>query len=249
MKKEDRIEINKANLLCMICKEVCIRPMQSSCCDKLACLKCIEKLQLKTSNVICPSCSKVDSYFNENLLLARIIDSTMSKCDECEENIQFDKLNEHQLKEHEIDNSNSLYLNDKINLSERNVSNIHKHILVLAKSQNETKCSSHYYTKIPNSSCAKALKPGMKFYACQSCKLIFCLNCTNEKQYFFFIKEHNCPLELVYKDKGWRCNGIDLEEKCKGDKFTHNSEEKKMRYRCGKCDFDLCGSCYEFYSK
>ena len=110
MKKEERIEIDKVNLLCMICKEICNRPMQSSCCDKISCYKCIEKVQLKSSNVVCPSCNKVDAYFNENLLLGRIIDSTITKCDECNESFQFGKLAEHQLIEHEIDNSNSLYL-------------------------------------------------------------------------------------------------------------------------------------------
>ena len=63
------------NLMCPICHDVAINPVQEQKCGKLFCSKCKEELSINT----CPCCKRRPSYFED----------TKSKCECSKTKFQF----------------------------------------------------------------------------------------------------------------------------------------------------------------
>ena len=97
---------------------------------------------------------------------------------------------------------------------------------------------------------------GIPRFRCQKCDFDLCENCMNyyRKKKFYEINKaykvscHSHPLVYMGKvNNGWGCDGRKLEERCfsgTNDFYQTNGFE---RFRCEKCDFDLCGNCMDFY--
>ncbi len=238
----NEISVDKNLISCYVCKSLPIKALQSACCDTVICYNCSIKA------LACPVCNDHDAIFNENELINKIISSRMVKCEECNEYFSYKDIPSHQIKEHNLD----LYEMNKYGVShlylkEKSVFDIHRHFLVLATSGKDMVCSSDKYVKSKNEFCIGKINANLKFYACETCKICFCLNCFEFKQFKHYIQEHSCPLIKTYKERGWTCNGRDLKDKCKSGDSKFVMEDLKMRFRCSKCDFDLCGQCMNHY--
>ena len=67
------------------------------------------------------------------------------------------------------------------------------------------------------------------------------------KSYYSQVHEH--PLVFLDKtqDNGWACNAKDLINKCFSGITFFNQSDGIPRFRCEKCDFDLCENCMNYY--
>jgi hypothetical protein len=48
-------------------------------------------------------------------------------------------------------------------------------------------------------------------------------------------------------NNGWACDGRNLEKKCLSGINGFNQTNSIPRFRCEKCDFDLCKKCMNYY--
>ena len=63
----------------------------------------------------------------------------------------------------------------------------------------------------------------------------------------FDVSVHDHCLTLVKKDSQWFCDGRRLSGGCKGGCTGLSYKKDWLRYRCAKCDFDLCENCSRAY--
>ena len=111
----------------------------------------------------------------------------------------------------------------------------------------------------------------MKRFRCVQCDYDLCEKCMNyyydnkyvikndeskDRSLYMFKKSyysqaHTHPLIFLDKsdDKGWACNGKDLINGCFSGITGFNQSEGIPRFRCEKCDFDLCENCMNHYKK
>ena len=155
------------------------------------------------------------------------------------------------------DNSNnrSLYLFQKMYFSQA-----HKHPLVfLDKSRdNGWGCDGRKF----KSKCMSGItgfnqSKNISRFRCQKCDFDLCENCFNfykiktqyelNKSYKIAIHPH--PLTFIGKsrDNGWACDGRKLKEKCMSGITDFKQSKGFPRFRCEKCDFDLCKNCMDYY--
>ena len=86
-------------------------------------------------------------------------------------------------------------------------------------------------------------------------RIIYNNNTNNRYLYLFqknyFSNTHMHP--LVFLDKsfqnGWECDGKDMQEKCQSGITNFNQTYGIPRFRCEKCNFDLCENCMNFHKK
>lgn len=111
----------------------------------------------------------------------------------------------------------------------------------------------------------------MKRFRCVQCDYDLCEKCMNyyydnkyvikndeskDRSLYMFKKSyysqaHTHPLIFLDKseDNGWACNGKDLINGCFSGITGFNQSEGIPRFRCEKCDFDLCENCMNHYKK
>ena len=111
----------------------------------------------------------------------------------------------------------------------------------------------------------------MKRFRCIQCDYDLCEKCmnyyydnkyvikndeSNDRSLYMFKKSyysqaHTHPLIFLDKseDNGWACNGKDLINGCFSGITGFNQSEGIPRFRCEKCDFDLCENCMNHYKK
>ena len=111
----------------------------------------------------------------------------------------------------------------------------------------------------------------MKRFRCVQCDYDLCEKCmnyyydnkyvikndeSNDRSLYMFKKSyysqaHTHPLIFLDKseDNGWACNGKDLINGCFSGITGFNQSEGIPRFRCEKCDFDLCENCMNHYKK
>lgn len=256
-KKDGIIEISSSQVSCCICFAICQIPMECTSCGCLACKFCYENTIMKESNMtICPNCRKVEAKFNESKIIKRIIDSIITHCivPGCERDFEREFYRNHLLKDH--DNNNLIVKEwiQKFDLKEppkewNEVGKfpLHRHIMTKLTNQKGFCNSKKFIDAIGN--CKQIINESDEFYYCESCNLWFCLNCVEKECTKFYIKGHEHALEFVFIDKGWNCDGLKLEDKCRSGNYVNFSSERRMRYRCSKCDADYCGNCMDFYNK
>lgn len=250
--KVELAEVRKDMFDCIFCEEICRNAEISECCDSLACSDCADKLMAtKTRN--CPKCNMVDIKFFPSLVIRKIISTIISECPDCGVEMQREFLADHIKKEHSHDKKlaqllRKLEIKDPvIQLEPKQNFKIHRHTLILEVAEEEVvQCSSKRFLKgIGN--CKRKIEKGQKYYSCKGCKVDFCLNCLNKEQVIYYVNGHVCGLELVFINRGFKCNGNDIGTCCRSGNPTCWEGDKKMRYRCATCDFDLCGNCLDFY--
>jgi hypothetical protein len=252
-KSIEYVSIQKDTLNCIICLDICRKAVLSNCCECQFCLECSEGIK-KSKEKVCPNCRQYDIQFEESMALQKIINTIMTKCpiDSCEREMQREFIVAHLKNDHKDDEQLStllskLEIKDEEILDDWGVFDIHCHQMSLVSAQSDTKCCSSKYLKATGN-CMRNLPAGTKFYYCKDCKEPICVKCRDKKQVKFYVKYHSHPLELTFKDQGWTCDGKHLSDGCRSDSSTFFSSDKKMRYRCGRCDYDMCGNCLEYYA-
>jgi len=102
---------------------------------------------------------------------------------------------------------------------------------------------------------------GIPRFRCAKCDFDLCENCMNyyrKKKFYELNKSYsvNCHSHpLVYLGvnnnnyDGWCCNGANLKEKCFSGVRDFEQTKGFERFRCDKCNFDLCRNCMDFYLK
>ena len=99
---------------------------------------------------------------------------------------------------------------------------------------------------------------GIPRFRCQKCDFDLCENCMNyyrKKKFYEMNKAYkvNCHSHpLVYmgiNNNGWGCDGRNLKEKCFSGTNDFEQTNGFERFRCEKCNFDLCGNCMDFHLK
>lgn len=86
------IATNVEDLTCIICLNVCFKPVIISCCERLICLECI-KMMLKHS-AKCPYCNNININFEKpSKLIYRLFENLTFNCvnkkNGCEEKIKY----------------------------------------------------------------------------------------------------------------------------------------------------------------
>ena len=111
----------------------------------------------------------------------------------------------------------------------------------------------------------------IKRFRCMQCDYDLCEKCmdkyydnnylikndeSNNRSLYLFGKKyktqvHEHPLVFLDKsrDNGWACNGKLLINKCLSGITDFNQSKDIPRFKCEKCDFDLCENCMNYYRK
>ena len=98
---------------------------------------------------------------------------------------------------------------------------------------------------------------GIPRFRCEKCDFDLCENCFNHyniklqyelnKSYKVRIHSHSLNFLDKTKDDGWSCDGRKFKEKCFSNITDFNQTKGIPRFRCEKCDFDLCKNCMDHY--
>ena len=148
----------------------------------------------------------------------------------------------------------SLYLFNKKYLSQA-----HEHPLVfLDKSQdNGWLCNGQSF----GNKCFSGITgfnqtTGIPRFRCEKCDFDLCENCMNyyRKKNFYELNKtykarvHIHPLKFLgVQNSGWACDGRKFPEKCLSALNDFGQTTGFERFRCDKCDFDLCRNCMDYY--
>ena len=258
----DNVDVVTSVFNCVICDDIAIDPHESECCCCIACHQCYLKIPKNDKQRIkCPYCSKEEAVFSESKVMRRIIDSIKVKCGvhECGKQLEREFLFKHLTtshKEEELDEASKKFISknqkpdDQVISGEpveRIFNDIHRHFLDL-KIGFEGSCDGKSFLRTLGE-CKKKIQKTDYFYYCDSCNLWFCLACITRRVDFYYTKFHNHALEFVFIDKAWSCNGTKNKEGCRSSSHINYENEKRKRYRCSTCDYDLCGNCLDYYYK
>lgn len=82
---------------------------------------------------------------------------------------------------------------------------------------------------------------GIPRYRCKKCDFDLCDKCYAKNAICSPTHEHF--LYPCFRDNGWSCNGIYFPGGCKSGITDYYQSFGMKRYRCNKCDFDLCDKC------
>lgn len=246
------VEIQKDVLHCIICLDICKNAVMSNCCSCLFCDPCSTGIKDSKAKQ-CPNCRLYDIQFEDCMPVRKIINTIKSTCpiEDCKKEMQREFLADHLKKEHEGDDIEALL--DKLIIKDEKepptwgLFDIHHHQMNMFTSKQEYKCQSSRYIKTLGN-CLRTIPPGANFYCCKDCREPFCVNCRNKKQVKFYVKTHPHGLELTFKDRGWTCDGHKNSAGCKSGNYTFSYTDQKLRYRCGQCDYDICGNCLQYYA-
>ena len=93
-------------------------------------------------------------------------------------------------------------------------------------------------------------------FQCIKCNYDLCLKCMNQyiikskqyqidQTYLCYAHKHLMVYKGITSDLRWKCDG----SKCFSDKNDFNNKNDTIpRFRCDKCDYDLCLNCFNYYS-
>ena len=151
-------------------------------------------------------------------------------------------------------NNRGLYLFKKQYLSQA-----HEHPLIFLDKSKEDgwACNGKFFTN----KCLSGITDfnqtkNIPRFRCEKCDFDLCENCMNfsrKKNFYELNKEykvnvHRHPLKFLgIRNEGWLCDGKNLKEKCLSEITDFNQTDGFERFRCDKCDFDLCRNCMDYY--
>jgi hypothetical protein len=83
------ITTNTDDLTCIICLNICFKPIVTSCCEKLICLDCTK--QLVKHSLKCPYCNEINMNFEKpSKLVYRLFENLSFHCpNECGEKVKY----------------------------------------------------------------------------------------------------------------------------------------------------------------
>lgn len=251
----ETLKISSDCLKCISCHKISTNPLMSPCCFNLICATCHDDLS-KTGYdfVTCPQCRKKDVKFNNSTISKRIIESIFTKCpiENCSYTIEREFVFNH-LKEHDQKDEKVINLMKEFDFREKQKSKsfgifpIHRHYMEVYNN-NEGTCNGKLFLKSLGG-CKEEIKKNEDFYLCKSCNLWFCKVCADKECIKFYSKDHEHPLEFTFIDNNWECYGKKLSDGCRSGNPLIGKNDKKMRYRCADCDYNLCANCMSFYNK
>eukprot|EP00833_Pecoramyces_ruminatium_P003638 jgi/Orpsp1_1/1177670/evm.model.c7180000062374.2 len=98
---------------------------------------------------------------------------------------------------------------------------------------------------------------GIPRFRCEKCNFDICENCFNayknkinyQLNHSYEVSCHEHPLVFLGKTKnnGWGCNGRFLVRGCFSGTNGFKQTRDIPRFRCERCDFDLCKNCVDYY--
>ena len=271
-------ETSKNNIedyICCICQLI---PNPETCleeenCGHLFCKCCLDGWLKKSQN--CPFCKNIiskRSVKDKNKIIFRHLINLIVLCQQenCNwKGIWKDYL-DHLKKNHKI----KLESNTNFELYKYYKSTVHEHPLKFLDTtiDNGWACDGrNLSSKCFNGITGFNQTKGLKRFRCMQCDYDLCEFCMknyydinylinndnsdNRGLYIFkryyYVDVHNHPLNFLdkSKDNGWVCNGIKLEKKCFSGITDLNQTKNIPRFRCNKCDFDLCENCVNNYKK
>ena len=221
---KDEFKIIESNAICPICNGIIISPVQCTECQNCFCLTCLEKWTKKNGKNSCPFKCKT-AVFKSSRMLTNILSKIKIKCKEC--NAQIPYLD---LKNHYENNCSSINYKEKYLEYKNKYEELLKKYQILEKKLLEKKSSnSKNQNNEENEEKNKNVPP-------QSNQVI--ANTNHNKS--FKSKYHIHTLnDETQANHNWICDA------CKGTFKAKTAE----RYRCNKCDFDICYFCKEKESK
>jgi len=182
----------------------------------------------------------------------RCIQCDFDLCELCMKNY-YDR--NYQIKNNDSDNR-GLYILNKLYYTQ-----VHKHPLVfLDKTKDEGwSCDGKDLEK----KCFSGITGfnqtfGMPRFRCEKCNFDLCENCMDnykcrenyEMNQSYKVSAHHHPLKYLgttQNNDGWACDGRKLKNKCLSEITDFRQTKGIERFRCEKCDFDLCRNCMDYY--
>ena len=268
-------ESSKSNIedyICCICQFI-PNPetaLEEENCGHLFCEKCISKWLVKSQK--CPFCKEIiskRSVKDKNKIVYRQLINLIVLCQEenCQWKGMLKEYDEHLDKKH-----NKKKISYYFELYKYYKATCHEHPLKYLDTtmDNGWTCDGRNLT----SKCLSGITgfkqtKDIKRFRCMQCDYDLCELCM--KNYYdinyqnknddsdnrglyllnklYYTKVHKHPLVFLDKtlDNGWICNGGKLKKKC----FSGITDFKQTfgipRFRCQKCDFDLCEKCMDNY--
>ena len=256
------------NSVCSICSGIIIEPVQCLSCENSFCKDCLDDWKRKKGENSCPfRCS--NPTFKNSRLIKNLLSNLKFKCQNgCKEEISYIDLLDHykdkcsnlkidykqkyfeykkkyedllrkynELEKNSISNSNLLRgrpggQNQNINLKIGYKSKYHSHFL-----KNNTNRVEDWICDLCNGD--YNAKAEVRF-RCDECDFDICLKCIllERSSYIFnniFLCQYHEHLlnDTTFDDSNWICNIC---------KKTYAKKSVK-RFRCDKCDFDICNDC------
>lgn len=269
---------NIEDYICCICQLIPYSDtaIEEENCGHLFCYICINEWLQKSQN--CPFCKETitqRSVKNKNKLVYRHLINLIVLCqeDDCKWKGTLKEYYEH-LKTH-----NNYYFKNNNNIISFELykyykATIHEHPLKFLDltMSNGWGCNGRYLpSKCLSGITGFGQSKEIKRFRCMQCNFDLCELCMKEyldckyeikennsnnrglyllnKKYYTSAHKH--PLTFLDKsrDNGWRCNGRDLNEKCFSGITDFNQSKNVARFRCEKCDFDLCENCMNHYKQ
>jgi hypothetical protein len=236
------IQTNTDDLTCIICLNICYKPVMITCCERLICSECV-KMMLRQKINKCPHCNNINLNFeNPPKIIIRLLDNLTFKCCNlgCEEKIKYSFYYDHiynscSLKEglkefckicSKIYNKNTEHkCNYELNLAENdNLNVIEKRLLEL-----DLNCSKNNSTKsvitTDNSMSSKT----------QQVLPIGTVSIPRLHNHNLILTNQRKKVEY---EQGWCC------ELCSDDIRSPYTKS----YHCELCTYDICEKCYLYIS-
>ncbi len=248
----------KSNVICPICNGILLSPVQCSGCKNIFCSPCLENWNINHEDNYCPFFCTTKEF--NSVDLGDILLTLKFKCiNNCLEAIPYFDLEDHyKSKCPKIDYKEKyLSLNSKYNNLLQKYNELKSELIVIkniknfnAKSNNifisayhphilydRTQVDEDWACDICGSTYDK--KKEIRF-GCSDCDFDICIKCkmVEESGYkynnLFYSKKHNHLLkEFTFEGNDWICDNCNV-------LYLFGKEK---RFRCVKCDFDLCNQC------
>jgi hypothetical protein len=75
------IQTNVEDLVCMICMNICFKPVLITCCERLMCLNCIKTMLKLSPTIKCPYCNNVNiDFVKPSKILNRMFENLSFNC-------------------------------------------------------------------------------------------------------------------------------------------------------------------------
>ena len=261
---DESSKINIEDYICWICQNI---PNPHTCieeenCGHFFCQVCINQW-LKKSNC-CPFCHQIITKRNvkdKNKVIFRHLINLIVLCQEenCNWKGAWKEYYDHSKNSHNKI-INGQQENNNFELYKYYKSTTHEHPLKFLDTtmDNGWGCDGR---KLPNK-CFSGITDfkqtkGIPRFRCEKCDFDLCENCFNhyniklqyELNKSYKTNIHSHPLTFLDKtrDNGWACDGRKLKLKCFSGLKDFSQTKGIPRFRCDKCDFDLCKNCMDYY--
>lgn len=251
--------------------------LEETNCGHIFCSKCINKWMEKEKKCpFCKTDIKIRKIETENKMVFRYLINLKIKCkiENCEWKGAWSELEQHMKKVHYKKNDDN-NINIVFIIGEKYKSTLHKHLLeFLGKTENAWKCDAVNFGNCESGIKKISENKEIPHFFCKECNFNLCEKCmrnnfenevkNKEKKlnennknkendlyiinHFYLCKSHKHLVKyLGITNANWWCNGRIEEEKCLSKITKFGQTGNIPRFRCDKCDFDLCLKCFEHH--